>query len=220
MYDNITEDINRGSIQNPYKEFTFTLAAGARTDIFYDFSYFRVMSLSGASLLSVVFGGTGAETSVIGAGVGIDLPAPVNKVQIVNNDVTTMTITVALSMGRINDDRLNISGNVSVINASGTNLAVRYSADVLQSLGSVLVSNAALTTVISGAADQTSWIIMNAGTERIYLVSASVSVATAQASGMPLDPGEKIMVDGSFVVRATGTSATSNDVRYWRMGRV
>lgn len=109
-----------GQVQNPYREFTLTIPAGEYRDIPYAFNYFRIMSLTGSGL-KVRFGGSGEYTSIIGAGFGLELPQAIQRVFFQNDSVNPLTVTVGLAIGKISDDRANVSGtvNVDIIGQSG-----------------------------------------------------------------------------------------------------
>lgn len=107
--------IKQGQRQNPYCEFVRTIVAGGREPIDYAHRYFRVMSQSGGTL-KVRFDNSGQETTVIGAGIGIEHIDACEKVELVNTHATdTMTITIAVSMGAISDARLSLTGTVTVV---------------------------------------------------------------------------------------------------------
>jgi hypothetical protein len=106
--------ITQGTIQNPYQEYTFTIAAGKREPVFFDHRYFRVMSQSGGTL-KVRFGDSGSETSIVGAGIGVEHLQAINKLELINSHATdSMTITIAVSMGSISDSRLSLTGTITV----------------------------------------------------------------------------------------------------------
>ena len=122
-YDPITSGTE---IANPYREFTYTVAVSGQQEILHVHRYFRVMSISGTA--SIRFGASGSKTSVIGAGIGIELDSPTDRVTLINEGAGILTITVALAMGKISDDRLNVSGTVSTLETKGT--AIQDTADV------------------------------------------------------------------------------------------
>jgi hypothetical protein len=110
--------ISTGFEQNPYKEFTYVIQPSGTQRIDYAYSFFRVMSLS-ANTIEAKFGASGTFTSIIGGGVGIDFgDRNLPFVELRNVGGVAVTITVAMMIGVINDDRLNVSGNVNVINGS------------------------------------------------------------------------------------------------------
>ncbi len=113
------QTIFTGTIQNPYREFTLNIAAGASDIIYFDHSSLAVLALTGGSM-SVQIGNSGSETSVIGSGMGFEYmdgegrPAAVRNVRIFNRGSTSMVVTVGLAMGKINDRRLSLVGVVTV----------------------------------------------------------------------------------------------------------
>lgn len=117
-YDlNVNEAISAGSTQIPYQELTFTIPALQRLDVFQVFNYFRVMTISGGTL-KVKFGQNGLESPFTAAGIGLRAERTFDRLTLINSHATdSMTITIAMALGYINDDRLNVSGTVTV---SGT----------------------------------------------------------------------------------------------------
>ena len=124
MTENNLPISNMGT-QNPYKQFELTIADGEVFPIYYSFNFFRILSISTSTGVTIRFGDKGTATDVIGAGIGYELPEPVNVATIVNNSGGSLDITVALAIGKIYDDRLNVSGDINVVNAPGTCLEVK-----------------------------------------------------------------------------------------------
>ena len=203
--------IESGTFANPYKEFTITIPVSGRVPIFYAAQYFRVMSLTGTGLRAV-FGGTGAETDIIGAGIGIRLPVPVDQVTLINGGASPITVTVAMSMGIVNDDRLNVTGVISIQNTSTTPIYVRNDNNVVQSSNAVSVGTAAVAIGTSNA-NTTAYSIFNASTQTVYLGTSSVTVAL----GFPLLPNQSYHYDGNVNLWGIVASGTA-DVRFIRYG--
>ena len=130
--------IQYGQVQNPYREFEIVIAAGQTEKIAYDFNYFRVMSVTGSGL-KVRFGGSGEFTSIIGGGFGLELPQAIPAVFLQNSGASPITVTIGLAIGKISDDRANVSGTVSVdiISQSGLNPIQVNDAAAITALGNV-----------------------------------------------------------------------------------
>ena len=114
-------------LSNPYKEFSFTLADGATETIYYNFSFFQIMKLSVSTGVRVIFGGAGGLGSdIVGAGVGYELPANkvTNRVDIVNESGGSITATIGLAIGKINDQRFTASGLVTISDQPTTLISV------------------------------------------------------------------------------------------------
>jgi hypothetical protein len=111
-----------GSIQDPLQFFDFSLAAGeVSPPIFFNYDYFRLLDLNGASL-AVRFGGSGTEAVFLSAGIGYEIPVIIDRLVLRNISALPVTGRVALAVGKITDDRLSLSSAVSVVNAAGTQL--------------------------------------------------------------------------------------------------
>lgn len=161
-----TEFSNK-QIQSPPKQFSFTIPAGAIETIYYELNFLRILSLSDASALKIRFGDTGTETDVVGAGVGYAWPYTVSNVFLRNTSGAPITVTVAVAVGQIFDDRLNVSGNINVVNAPATVLDVEDAPVLammqndeaqrtpLTTLQGATIANVlnATTTIVTGAAN-------------------------------------------------------------------
>lgn len=104
-------------LQNPYKEFEFSLADNERKTIFYNYTFFQCLELSASDGVRVLFGGAGGLGSdIIGAGVGYKLPAGkvTDRVEIVNESGGSLTGKIGLAIGDINDQRFVASGLVTI----------------------------------------------------------------------------------------------------------
>lgn len=198
------QNIVTNDIQNPPKQFTVTIAAGASESINYDHSFLRILSLTGTGL-QIRFGQSGTPTDVIGAGVGYELDDVVRSSQLINTSGAPITVTVVLSMGRIYDDRLNVSGSVNVQNTTSTPLFVSVSGGNASS--AVFQGNATTTaTQITGViTNQRTFMIKNLGTANMAVGTGS---GLTMANGFILAPNETLSVDWSnhvFVICASGT---------------
>lgn len=172
--------ISPGTTQIPYQELTFTLAAGAVQDIFQVFNYFRVLSLT-PNTLSVQFGENGMTTPFSGQGIGIQSFYTYSRVRLINTGGAPITITIALALGWVNDDRLNIS---STVNIQGT-VQTKQSAAFVASQVSV-----------DNTADQ---LVAASATNGVITIAAGVSdLYVGPTSGVTTANGFLIPAGGSF----------------------
>jgi len=103
--------INLGSVQAPYQEFTYTIPAGESQKVDYIYSSFNLLAASVAGALKCNFGGAVNET-LFSAGMGYKLTAPVQFLTLFNTSNSALTVTFALAIGDIYDNRLTVSGNI------------------------------------------------------------------------------------------------------------
>lgn len=108
------DNISDGSTRIAYQEFTYTLAAGARQEIFQVFNYFRVLTQTASTNLSIRLGQNGLETPFSGQGIGIQCEDIFSRLTLINTSGISMTITIAIAYGNINDDRLNVSSALAI----------------------------------------------------------------------------------------------------------
>lgn len=108
----VQQVITDGTSQVPYQEFTVSIPAGGRMQFDQIFNYFRVLSQSGGAL-SVRLGDNGLETPFTGAGIGINFDETYRNLVLINTGGTTMTITIAIALGSVSDDRLTVSAVLS-----------------------------------------------------------------------------------------------------------
>lgn len=180
--------ISAGQTQIPYQEFTYTIAAGANVDIFQVFNYFRVLSLSAGSL-SVQFGQNGLITPYSGQGVGIQLAFTYDRLRLINTSGVSMTITIAIALGIVFDDRLNVSSALSVgsvIPGTGATNQGKAEDDVANS-GDVGIASLAVrrdghssTTLQSASGDYSNF--TTDATGQLYTKAASRFIVTSQIS--------------------------------------
>jgi len=152
------------AISNPYKQFTYVIPNGAIETIFYQFNYFRVLNVSNSDGVTIRFGSSGTPTDVVGAGIGYELPSVVDRADIRNQSGSDVTITVACAIGRINDDRLNISGDLNVAVPS-----------VIESIKDVTVPAATPTKILDSNINRNT-IFLSPDGDNIRLGDASVAV--------------------------------------------
>lgn len=178
-----SRQISAGDTRVPYLENTFTLAAGERREVFQVYNYFRVLALTGGSL-SVRFGQNGVETPFTSAGVGAKFEDIFSRLTLVNTHVTdSMTLTIAIALGSINDDRLNVSGSVVVSSITNPVTITGVISGITQidqsndfATSQTVVSNAAVQLVVAAAANGN--ITIKAGVSDLYIAKTN-AVTTA-----------------------------------------
>lgn len=181
----------------PYQELTYSIADGQSVDVFAVFKYFRVISQSGGAL-SVRFGQNGMVTPFTGQGIGLNIGLFYPRLTLYNTGDSAMAITIALAIGDINDDRLNIS----------TALSSKDVGTVLTTLNNFATST---TAAICAPADanQKEVIITNleaAGGIVIYLGGSTVNNTTNK--GTPLNPGQTMVFNTTAAIYAVSASGT------------
>lgn len=162
--------IAAGQTQAIYQEDTQVIPAGGYVDVFKVFNYFRVISKTGGTL-SVQFGQNGLQTPFTGAGVGLQLFTQVDRVRLVNTHPTdAMTITIAVALGWINDDRLTVSGTVTIAGAvtiTSGNVTSQTKALASCTTAQVALSTTAAQLVAAGASN--GLITVQAGAVDMYI---------------------------------------------------
>ncbi|MDX1939668.1 MAG: hypothetical protein SFU99_03905 [Saprospiraceae bacterium] len=122
----VRKPIADSSTQNPYREMTYNIAAGARVDVFEVFDFFRVISITGAGQLSAIFGENSVQTIIRGAGLGMQFYNVFDRITLINSGASAINVTVAFALGVVIDNRLNFSGTVSNDPLSGKLLCNTY----------------------------------------------------------------------------------------------
>lgn len=112
-FDDKMLSITSGSVQQFYDEDTVVIPAGGRVTISTVYDYFRVLDLVGSGL-RVIFGDNQKESKFTGAGLGVKLRYVVKRLEFYNSGISEMTITYAVALGAVSDDRLNAVGTVNV----------------------------------------------------------------------------------------------------------
>lgn len=175
--------------ENPYREFTYTLASGASVKIDYAFSIFRVLSLTVGETIGVRFGDGGGETTWSGAGLSYKPPQILPSVTIRNTGAGSLDITVAMGIGDISDDRVNISA------ASG-------SIPVVVQGQTILNTKADVTLAASGAATQIITTNTRRGMAHISNNSASDYIRVGD-SGVNATRGVRVPPNGIINIAST-----------------
>lgn len=177
-----------GVLQQFYQEKTVTLAAGQRLEDFTTYSYFRVLALTGTGL-EVIFGNNQFQTPFTGAGLGIEFSYVLPRLTLVNTSGAPLTITFAVATGKVNDDRLTVSGVLTVTAPTNAPVAIR-NCGALLTQAQVAVGTSAVT--ISGSSStKNSVLIKNIGSITVFIGGTGVTTA----NGMPIEPGEYLAID-------------------------
>lgn len=208
--------IEQGSLDNPYKEFTFTIAAGAIEQVYYAFDYVRCLTFTGANTdIKLRFGKSGSESDFIGAGIGIKMPYVVESLAIRNASASPITVTFALAIGIINDDRLNVSGTITTNSA---NIKVEDSAAASGDSGDFIlgVRNSAKADVTSAtgdysqiSVDQKGAVLNNPSNSTIVTAQTTVSTSPVLLVAASATNGEILIKAGSSDLYLGGTNAVT-----------
>jgi len=186
-----------GSIQNPYQEFTFTILAGQQMIVNYAHNYFRVISLSGGTL-QTRFGASGQFSPYTGAGLGFKIPFVVPHMVLLNSHATdTMTITIAVAIGEIQDDRLQTSGTVTVNAVKAT---------TLDSLADVALNNGSATVVSALDSTRRELIVQNPVANAVSFFVGDSGVTAS--NGIELQAGDSIVLTTTAAVSVFVTGAS------------
>lgn len=196
------------AVENPYKEFTKTIANNETIFIDYSFTYFRLLTAASTTGLTFRFGQAGTPTPMVGAGIGISFPKVLDRLAINNSSGGSVTITVGLGIGLFDDNRLNISGNVSVINASNTHLLVN---DLVSSFNSQTNVNVGTTvTTISATSPLFHERILTNLSTTITVFLGDTAVNGTTESGYPLLPGQSIVIQSLATISGITLSGTAD----------
>jgi len=173
------ELITSGTIQNPPYDELITIKAFEVKDVFYDFNYFRVTEgIYSRGDIEYRFSETGQPAKFV-AGQAIKLNQVVQRVSIRNTTDEDITITIALGIGDIYDDRLSVSGQLQVVNGdtvlgvedevvgnllSGQTLGLKQGLTDLTGASYAQIVNSAGTFTVVGSGGNTNGIILKLGT--------------------------------------------------------
>lgn len=185
------KNITQGQLQTPYDEITFTIPAGGRDRANVAFSYFRLLNLTGTGL-RLRFGQSGSFSSIVGAGIGIDLPEAVSIVEFENTSGADVIFTMAYSMGRINDDRLNFSGSLSISTSLSSPLfTTAAGGSIISPAHQTLAAGASMTVGGGGNINNRGYIVKNPTTSGGAIHLAGSPSATV---GHILEAAETIFI--------------------------
>ncbi len=182
------ENINLGSVQAPYWEQTITLAPHERKKIEYATDNFQLINASLPNALRVNFGGSMIDTP-FRAGMGYRLTKPVQFVEIWNDNDTDLTVDFALGIGQIQDNRLNVSGQIDSLASN-------------RPYGKVQSGHLTGTQTLTYEDSANIAILCTSGTITINISTGGISVTNlvltaGQAWKLPLATGGEIKITGS-----------------------
>jgi hypothetical protein len=181
--------IKTGSVQNPYREFTYAIPVSGQIPIYFAHNFFSVLSISAGASIAARFGAGGGETTIISAGIGLELPEVLPSVTLINKGAGIATVTVGMAIGRISDNRFSATTTLATSDVKAANL--RGTADI------ALVAAAAAVTLLAADTTRRTAIITNTSLAN----SARVSNAPGAAIGGYLAPGASISLDGTYEIK-------------------
>ena len=185
-----------------YQTYTITIAAGAQYRLEYWARFLTLLSLSSGSAVDVLIGG-GRKAS-LDKGVSIELPEKeVFSYLIFYNDTeAAITLKIGLSMGRVYDNRVVVSGTIPV-NPAG---------DIIETPAAI-AAVAATPGYIEADSDQWEIIIQNTGNYDLYIGDEYVDESTKR--GILLQPGDNLILATSARVyyEASGGNTTISYLR-------
>lgn len=197
-YLNLDENGNRrisqGNSRPAYLELSYTIPAGGREEVFQVFNYFRPISVTGGAL-ALKFGDQGIETPFAGQGIGLRCEDVFNRLTLINIGGTSMTITIALAYGFVNDDRLNVSGTVTVAGNVNVNPAAAFTTSA-----AVSVLTTATTQVLAANTSRKEAIISN------YAANNTVIRVGDGTAG----EGIEVSIGGSLILSTTAAISVYN----------
>lgn len=189
-----------GVLQQFYQEKTVTIAAGQRLEDFVVYNYFRVLALTGTGL-EVIFGNNQFQTPFTGAGLGLKLDYVLPRLTLVNTSGGAITLTYAVATGSINDDRLTVSGTLTVTGTVSTT-----SASVLATFADTVMAVATLTAIRPANTARRGLIITNVGANPMRVGD---SVNTNATRGAPLAVNQSITLETQNAVSGFSTLGTT-----------
>lgn len=177
------------SLRSPPKQFTFVIAGNGGTEkVFYNHNYLRILSITATAGITLRFGDSGTPTDIIGAGIGYELPFIVGNTTIRNDSGAPITITISVAIGRIYDDRLNVSGTVNIANTKAAPLYVSAPISSFQASAGTVGTGAAS---LINTATCVRFIVQNSGTTNLYIGDSGLN---ATFNGIWLPPNASLEV--------------------------
>lgn len=171
-------NIQTGTIANPYRQFTETIPAGQIRVVRYVHNSMTVLDNDQPDNLEVNFGGSGGFTKM-DTGIIYEYPEGVSIpfVELRNTSNQTMHITISLAVGTVQDNRLNVSGTVSVQGQETTPVYVKEGVYTSASITTgTFNANGEFSFAIPAMAKKV--IIQNKGTSNIYLFDVNGLLVT------------------------------------------
>ncbi len=181
-------NINLGSIQAPYWEQSITLPPHGYQKIQYVTDNFQLISASLPNALKVSFGGAMIDTP-FRAGMGYRLTEPVQFVELRNDNDTPLTVDFALGIGEIQDNRLNVSGQVDTLSSNRPYASIH--AGSLSGEQSLTFSDGANVAILCTSGT----ITLNISTSNITVTN--LTLTAGQSWELPLATGGTLNITGT-----------------------
>lgn len=172
--------IQRGDTQPVYLQNSVTIPAYGRHKVYSVYRYFRILSTDISSpSLKVKFGENGLESDISSAGIGIDAGGLYDRLEIYNNSASSVTLTFAIGLERIDDNRLSVNGQV----------AIKQKAAASISTSQVTVSTTA--TQLHGGSSSAKQSLLRCDTSDFYVGNTN---GVTTANGFLVKAGESISI--------------------------
>lgn len=173
----------------PYVYRLYVIAANDAETVYIDAAYVRLLSATATPRISF---DDGAENP-LEVGIGIPVPQGFKAVRLINPTASPLTVEVVFGIGNLADNRLNLTGAVSV--RGGAETFTDSEAEVDTSATQLLAANANRTAAV-----------IRAGTADLWLGTDN----TVTAGNVPtLAAGEKMTIthtDAVWGIRASGAA--------------
>ena len=185
-------------VKNPYTYIEWTLASGEVRELALEGTFLTILSNSALTDAQIGLGDNIFQA--IPAGISIEFPADsqFERLMIKNPSIGAMTLKLAVSFGRIWDNRVVFAGSISV----------EETPNVLSTPANVTVTDVA--TLLSGVdATKREMIIQNNGTEDFYIGAVGVTFGT----GTLVESGNAIILeqqDAVYAICDTGKTSTAS----------
>ncbi len=185
--------------KSSYRYFSVTLSAGQVLPLNVYARYITILSNSITTNPEISIGGDQFET--IKAGLSIELPEGehIQEIQLRNPAGGAMTLTFALSAGKITDASLVVSGIVDV----------SASADGMSTPAALTITTAAPGAAsISASSTRRGVIIQNQGPNPVWVGDSNVDGASNRGIKIAVDDSIILDFTGAIYMRSTGGNST------------
>lgn len=164
--------ITTGAIENPYRQFNETIPPGQIRVIRYVHNSMNILFNDQPNDLEVSFGGSGGFTPME-AGIVYEYPNNVSIpfVELRNNSTQTMHVVVSLAVGTVKDNRLNVSGTVTVQGESDKPVYINDTVFKTANMQRISDMVANTPNVITPPADVKKTVIQNKGSTNLSIFS-------------------------------------------------
>lgn len=164
--------ITTGAIENPYRQFNETIPPGQIRVIRYVHNSMNILFNDQPNDLEVSFGGSGGFTPME-AGIVYEYPNNVSIpfVELRNNSTQTMHVVVSLAVGTVKDNRLNVSGVVTVQGESDKPVYINDTVFKTANMQRISDMVANTPNVITPPADVKKTVIQNKGSTNLSIFS-------------------------------------------------